>query len=63
MRHSWEPDVPGLPADPPCRAARADRFFIVNGDTLSGVSLAGLADAHMASRAGSPWRWRRLICR
>ena len=54
IRYSWElPRVLGSAGGP--RLARpilgADAFFIVNGDTLTDVDLAGLADAHRQSGA------------
>ncbi len=53
VRYSWEPVVLGSGGGP-ARALpllAADRFFIVNGDTLSQVDLATLAAAHRASGA------------
>ena len=53
VRYSWEGEVLGSGGGP-ARAVpllEADRFFIVNGDTLSGVSFRDLADAHLASGA------------
>lgn len=53
IRYSWEPAVLGSGGGP-ARALpllAADRFFIVNGDTLSQVDLAALAVAHRASGA------------
>ena len=54
VRYSWEPpQVLGSAGGP--RLARpivgADTFLIVNGDTLTDVDLAQLADAHAASGA------------
>ncbi|MGH9139621.1 MAG: sugar phosphate nucleotidyltransferase [Vicinamibacterales bacterium] len=54
VRYSWEmPAILGSAGGP--RLARAivgaDTFFIVNGDTLTDVDLAQLADAHAASGA------------
>ena len=54
VRYSWEqPHVLGSAGGP--RLAReivgADPFFIINGDTLTDVDLARLADAHRASGA------------
>jgi NDP-sugar pyrophosphorylase family protein len=53
-RYSWEqPRILGSAGGP--RLARpivgADRFWIINGDTLTDVDLAALADAHAAARA------------
>jgi mannose-1-phosphate guanylyltransferase len=53
IRYSWEPVLLGS-AGGPRRAlpiVGADPFFIVNGDTLTDVDLAALADAHSASHA------------
>lgn len=53
VRYSWEPLVLGS-AGGPARAVpllAADRFFIVNGDTLSEVDYAALAVAHEQSGA------------
>jgi NDP-sugar pyrophosphorylase family protein len=53
VRYSWEPAVLGSGGGP-ARAIpllAADRFFIVNGDTLSGVSLPALVQAHLATDA------------
>jgi len=53
VRYSWEPELLGSGGGP----ARAvpllahDRFFIVNGDTLSDVSFERLAQAHAQSGA------------
>jgi NDP-sugar pyrophosphorylase family protein len=55
VRYSWEPVILGSGGGP----ARAlpllahDRFFILNGDTLSSVDLASLAAAHVQSGAGA----------
>jgi mannose-1-phosphate guanylyltransferase len=54
VRYSWEqPQILGSAGGP--RLARpivgADTFLIVNGDTLTDVALATLADAHAASGA------------
>jgi NDP-sugar pyrophosphorylase family protein len=53
-RYSWEqPRILGSAGGP--RLARpivgADRFWIINGDTLTDVDLPALADAHTAARA------------
>jgi len=53
VRYSWETRVLGSGGGP-ARAVpllAADRFFIVNGDTLSTVSFGALADVHVASGA------------
>jgi NDP-sugar pyrophosphorylase family protein len=53
VRYSWEPTLLGS-AGGPRRAVpilAADRFFVVNGDTLTNVRLGLLADAH--DRSGS----------
>jgi mannose-1-phosphate guanylyltransferase len=53
VRYSWERDVLGS-AGGPARAIpllAADRFFVVNGDTLADVPLRSLADAHIESGA------------
>lgn len=53
VRYSWEPEVLGS-AGGPARALpllAADRFFVVNGDTLSTPAYGALAAAHLASRA------------
>ena len=53
IRYSWEPILLGS-AGGPRRAlpiVGADPFFIVNGDTLTDVDLAALANAHAASKA------------
>jgi len=55
VRYSWEPEVLGSGGGP-ARALpllAADRFFIVNGDTLSAVPLTDLADAHLGSGAAA----------
>ncbi len=55
VRYSWEPTPLGSGGGP-ARALpllAADRFFIVNGDTLSDVDLAALARAHVASGAAA----------
>jgi mannose-1-phosphate guanylyltransferase len=53
VRYSWEPQILGSAGGP--RLARpivgAAAFWIVNGDTLTDVPLAPLADAHAASGA------------
>jgi NDP-sugar pyrophosphorylase family protein len=53
VRYSWEPRILGSAGGP--RLARpivgADRFWIVNGDTLTDVDLASLEDAHTAAGA------------
>ena len=53
VRYSWEREILGSAGGPahalPLLAS--DRFFIVNGDTLTDVDLAGLAEAHLASGA------------
>jgi NDP-sugar pyrophosphorylase family protein len=53
VRYSWEPVILGSGGGP--RLARplvgGDSFWIVNGDTLTDVSLGPLADAHAASGA------------
>jgi NDP-sugar pyrophosphorylase family protein len=52
-RYSWERDILGSGGGP-ARAVpllAADRFFIVNGDTLAEVALDALARAHEASGA------------
>jgi NDP-sugar pyrophosphorylase family protein len=52
-RYSWEPRILGSAGGP--RLARpivgADRFWIVNGDTLTDVDLAPLEEAHAAAGA------------
>jgi len=53
VRYSWEPRVLGS-AGGPARALPlldADRFFLVNGDTLTDLDLASLAARHNASGA------------
>ena len=53
VRYSWETQILGS-AGGPARALpllAADRFFIVNGDTLVDVDLTALADAHTQSGA------------
>jgi NDP-sugar pyrophosphorylase family protein len=53
VRYSWETQVLGSGGGP-ARALpllAADRFFIVNGDTLADVDLPALADAHTQSGA------------
>jgi mannose-1-phosphate guanylyltransferase len=53
VRYSWEPKVLGSGGGP-ARAVpllASDRFFIVNGDTLSDVPLERLAEAHDRSGA------------
>ncbi|MEI6667138.1 MAG: sugar phosphate nucleotidyltransferase [Acidobacteriota bacterium] len=53
VRYSWEPALLGS-AGGPARALPlidADRFFIVNGDTLTDVDLAALAADHQRSGA------------
>ena len=53
VRYSWEPEILGSGGGP-ARAVpllAADRFFIVNGDTLSDVSFEQLARAHMGAGA------------
>ncbi|MFA5908260.1 MAG: sugar phosphate nucleotidyltransferase [Vicinamibacterales bacterium] len=53
VRYSWEPDVLGS-AGGPARALPlldADRFLIVNGDTLAGVDLPALAAQHVNTNA------------
>lgn len=53
VRYSWEPEVLGS-AGGPARALpilAADRFFVVNGDTLSSPAYEALAAAHLASGA------------
>ena len=52
-RYSWEPDVLGS-AGGPARALpllEADRFLIVNGDTLADVDLKALAARHVDTNA------------
>lgn len=53
VRYSWESDVLGSGGGP-ARALpllAADRFFIVNGDTLTDFSVADLAEAHCRTSA------------
>jgi NDP-sugar pyrophosphorylase family protein len=53
VRYSWEPQLMGS-AGGPSRALPlldAERFFIVNGDTLTDCRLDSLAERHLASRA------------
>jgi mannose-1-phosphate guanylyltransferase len=53
VRYSWEPTLLGS-AGGPSRAIPlldAERFFIVNGDTLTDCSLSALAGRHLASQA------------
>ena len=53
VRYSWEPDVLGS-AGGPARALPlldADRFLIVNGDTLANVDLPALAAQHVDTNA------------
>jgi len=53
VRYSWETDVLGS-AGGPARALpllEADRFLIVNGDTLADVNLAALAAQHVDTNA------------
>ncbi len=53
VRYSWEPRVLGS-AGGPARALpmlEADRFFLVNGDTLTNLDLAALASLHTESGA------------
>lgn len=53
VRYSWEPHVLGS-AGGPARALPlldADRFFIVNGDTLADVDLPALAARHVDTNA------------
>ena len=53
VRYSWEPRVLGS-AGGPRRALDlldANRFFIVNGDTLTNCDLRGLVDRHLATGA------------
>ena len=52
VRYSWEPVVLGSAGGPrKALALLGPRFFIVNGDTLSNVSLAALLDTHRSSGA------------
>jgi NDP-sugar pyrophosphorylase family protein len=53
VRYSWETEVLGS-AGGPARALpllEADRFLIVNGDTLTNVDLGALAAQHLATNA------------
>jgi NDP-sugar pyrophosphorylase family protein len=53
VRYSWEPAILGS-AGGPARAIpllEADRFLIVNGDTMADVDLDALASTHLASDA------------
>jgi NDP-sugar pyrophosphorylase family protein len=53
VRYAWEPRILGS-AGGPARALPlldADRFFLVNGDTLTDLDLAALRAAHLASGA------------
>jgi mannose-1-phosphate guanylyltransferase len=53
VRYSWEPRILGS-AGGPARALPlldAERFFLVNGDTLTDVDLAALSARHAASAA------------
>ena len=53
VRYSWEPEILGS-AGGPARALPlldADRFLIVNGDTLANVDLRALADRHVDTNA------------
>lgn len=53
VRYSWETDILGS-AGGPARALpllEADRFFIVNGDTLADVDLAAMAAQHVDTNA------------
>ena len=53
VRYSWETEVLGS-AGGPARALpllEADRFLIVNGDTIADVALAALAAQHVATNA------------
>jgi mannose-1-phosphate guanylyltransferase len=53
VRYSWEPVILGSAGGPrhALPLLDADRFFIVNGDTLTDVDLRGVADRHLASGA------------
>jgi NDP-sugar pyrophosphorylase family protein len=53
VRYSWEQPVLGSAGGPrhALPLLERDRFFIVNGDTLAEIDLAGLAAAHAASGA------------
>lgn len=53
VRYSWETEVLGSGGGP-ARAVpllAADRFFVVNGDTLADISFEGLAETHRRSGA------------
>jgi mannose-1-phosphate guanylyltransferase len=53
VRYSWEPDILGS-AGGPARAIpllEADRFLIINGDTLTEVDLRALAAQHVDTNA------------
>jgi NDP-sugar pyrophosphorylase family protein len=53
VRYSWEAEPLGS-AGGPARALpllAADRFLVVNGDTLAGVDVPGLASIHVSSGA------------
>ena len=53
VRYSWEPEVLGS-AGGPARALpllAADRFLVINGDTLADVDLRDLAERHVSSGA------------
>jgi NDP-sugar pyrophosphorylase family protein len=53
VRYSWERELLGS-AGGPARALpllAADRFFVINGDTLSAVSLPALAEQHLTTGA------------
>ncbi|MEW5984820.1 MAG: sugar phosphate nucleotidyltransferase [Acidobacteriota bacterium] len=53
VRYSWEPEILGS-AGGPARALpilNAERFLLVNGDTLSNVDLGAMAAVHAASGA------------
>jgi NDP-sugar pyrophosphorylase family protein len=55
VRYSWEPDILGSGGGP-ARALpllAADRFFVVNGDTLAAVDFADLAAAHNRAAASA----------
>jgi NDP-sugar pyrophosphorylase family protein len=54
VRYSWERTILGS-AGGPARALPlldAERFFLVNGDTLTNLDLAALAARHLETRAG-----------
>jgi NDP-sugar pyrophosphorylase family protein len=52
VRYSWEPRILGSGGGPrQALPLLADPFFIVNGDTITNVDPAGLAEAHAASGA------------